>query len=633
MLNLLSRIFHFTWRTAWYLIASAIILLAVVFSTARALLPQAEQYRADIVTELSAYVGQPIDIGSLDAEWHGMEPSLVLKQVRLLAKEDKQPVLELKKVSLGFNLYRSLLLWQPVFSNITLNGADLVLVRDAEGRITLAGFKQENELDSGAGDFAAWLLNQGVVGLQESRITWRDKLGGRTLQISNANILLRNQGQRHLLDVSVRLPKRLGKNLQVSLDMYGDPLQPKGRETRVYFHANDVNLAELFAQQNVGGVDTSVDKASFAVWGGWRDGVLQQLSGSVNLRNIHFSRLKKTGEQSDVRVARTVSSSADGIESQELQLDELSGRFQWRRQGAGWRFDGGQLKLSHDGKFWTPADVSLRYNSAPDEKQTFMADVSYLRIEDVHQLLDMFRTGNKTVRSVLQDMQPHGEIHDAHLSWSQHEAVAYQAYARVQNLGVNAWRGVPRVHSLDGQLWLDESGGVAVVNQAEGELDFPGMFRWPLHINTLSGKVAWQLDEDGWLVSGRNLRVSDQAIQAQASLDIRSAGQGGSPHLSVVAQFFDGDASQVARYLPVGIMPKSSVKWLDTSIVGGRVVSGGTIIHGYLRDFPFDDYSGRFETRFHVDDGILNYAPGWPAIRGLSADVLFQGKGLSRLDL
>jgi uncharacterized protein (TIGR02099 family) len=130
-------------------------------------------------------------------------------------------------------------------------------------------------------------------------------------------------------------------------------------------------------------------------------------------------------------------------------------------------------------------------------------------------------------------------------------------------------------------------------------------------------------------VSGRNLAVSDEAIEARASLDIQSSGQENAPHVSVVAQFNDGDASQVARYLPVGIMPKSSVRWLDASIVAGRVVSGGTLIHGYIRDFPFDDHSGRFETRFHVDDGTLNYAPGWPVIRALDGDVLFQGRGLA----
>lgn len=630
MFKLLNQIFHATWRTVWYLIATAVILLAVAFSAARAFLPQAEQYRSEIIAELSAYVGQPVDIARLDAEWHGMEPSLVLQQVRLLDPDGKQTVLALKRVSLGFSLYRSLLHWQPVFSSIRLVGASLVVVRDEQGSISLAGLTQEGGGETHVDEFAAWLLAQGAVSLEGSSVTWRDKLGGRTLQVTNANILLRNEDERHLLDVSVRLPQHLGKNLQVSLAMEGDPLEPEGRQTQVYFHASEVNLARLFAPQNVAGVDASIGKGSFSVWGDWADGELQRLQGDVDLRDVRFSRLQKEQDES-ARLASVMS----GASKREIHLGQLSSQFRWQREDEGWRFEAGDLVLARGDNYWLPASVALRYAAEEERPQSFSADVSYLRVEDVHALLDLFRAGNKGLREVMQQMQPRGEIYDAHVSWSaaggmdEGEPMRYQAYAILRDLGVNAWRGVPRVDKVNGQLWLDQAGGVAAVSQAGGELDFPGLFRWPLRIGAFTGMVAWEMGADGWRVSGRELQVDDPAIKAQASLDVSSGEAGGSPHLSVVAHFKDGDASQVARYLPVGIMPKTSVQWLDASIAEGRIVSGGTLIHGPIREFPFVKHNGRFETRFHVEEGVLNYAPGWPSIRDMAADVLFQGKGLA----
>ena len=74
-MKLLPRLIQATWIAAWYLFAAVVVVLAAVFSTARLLLPTAEDYRAEAEKQLSAYVGQPVRINKLDAAWRGLTPA------------------------------------------------------------------------------------------------------------------------------------------------------------------------------------------------------------------------------------------------------------------------------------------------------------------------------------------------------------------------------------------------------------------------------------------------------------------------------------------------------------------------------------------------------------------------------
>ncbi len=83
------------------------------------------------------------------------------------------------------------------------------------------------------------------------------------------------------------------------------------------------------------------------------------------------------------------------------------------------------------------------------------------------------------------------------------------------------------------------------------------------------------------------------------------------------------DASQVAHYLPVGIMEADVVAWLDHAFVSGHMTNGGLLVYGNLRDFPFTAGQGVFEAVFNADKFELAYDPQWPHITGMEAEVLF----------
>ncbi len=102
----------------------------------------------------------------------------------------------------------------------------------------------------------------------------------------------------------------------------------------------------------------------------------------------------------------------------------------------------------------------------------------------------------------------------------------------------------------------------------------------------------------------------------------------GEPWLDLHGRYHDVKVSQARHYLPVAVIPPKGVAWLDQALVSGRVVAGEMTFRGPPSAFPFDRNEGLFETRFQVEDAVLDYGPGWPRLERLKTEVLFRNRGL-----
>ena len=608
-------IYRFVWVSAWYAFAAVVVLVATLFAAARLLLPYADQYSVEISERLSSYLEQPVLVRALDAEWDGWGPSLVLRDAALLDAMGEHPVLQLEKIRLGFDLLDSLRQWQPIFSHITLVGVDLVLTRSKLGEFSVEGVSTGNsEIRQKSEDterMMAWLFSQGQLALENSNITWRDEMGaGRQLHFSAVNIRLRNDDERHQLNASLDLPRKFGKSLVLRVDMHGNPLRTDGRRTQLYLAGEHVHLTELFEVQSLAGVGVTTKSASFQVWAGWKDGQLQQIKGNADAGGVALIPTKPAQNQKT------------------LLLDRVAADFDWRKVENGWQFEANELLLARQSRQWQPSRVSLRFMETAEAGVALNAYASFLQLEDVAHLLSLFSVGGEAVQKPLFVIRPRGEIHDAEIVWQAGDASRYQAYARLRNTSVNAWRAVPEAQKIEGELWLDSEGGQVVLQHAAVTLDFPNLFRGPFTVDELRGNVAWQQDGENWRVIGRELEAGNKDITASATLDIVQDDVNKSPFMSLLVNARNGDGSQVARYLPTGIMSPNAIDWLDEAIVDAHIISGGALFHGRLDEFPFDQGNGRFEVSFATKNASLNYAEDWPPITDITANVRFLGRGM-----
>ncbi len=609
-MSALLTLLRYTWATAWYAFAVVVVLLAALFSTARLMLPHADDYRGELEAELSRYLQQPVRVGALDAQWHGLTPELVLKEVRLLAPQDGQVLQQLRSVRMALDLPRSLLHRQVVFQHITLVGLQLDVTRSADGSLGLQGMGARGPgSDTAMAPVAQWLLSQGELSLEDSEIVWRDQARAELppLHLKAMKVVLSNQGQRHGLDVAVSLPGGTGRSLKLSLLIDGDPLRPAAqRRTRLYLAGEGVDLAELLPIREYAGIRLAAGVADFELWGRWAEGGLQHLQGEVALRDVDLERA-----------------------TAQRHFGRLEGRFLWQREAAGWRLDADHLVLRDSRDFWLPSRLHLQHTA-----QDSLLQASFLRLETlagvmplVEPLLQKALSADQQERLLepLRRLAPRGQVYDLQLTQG---TDGVQFYGRFENLSLQAWDNLPQVAGLDARLWYAPQRGALRVQRGALLVQHDELFRAPLPVEYLSGLIAWTRSADDWQLMGRDLRLGNADLRARLRLDASKAVGDASPYVSLLGQFRDGNGRSVSRYLPVGIMHAHTVDWLDDAIKDGRVERGGLLLQGRLADFPYTHGEGRFEVRFEVRDGVLDYAPGWPEISEIDTEVAFVGRSL-----
>ncbi|MGR9108821.1 MAG: YhdP family phospholipid transporter, partial [Gammaproteobacteria bacterium] len=116
--------------------------------------------------------------------------------------------------------------------------------------------------------------------------------------------------------------------------------------------------------------------------------------------------------------------------------------------------------------------------------------------------------------------------------------------------------------------------------------------------------------------------VADFRMRWQIPLD------GDGSFLDLQGEFENVNASSVPRYLPVGILKKPLIAWLDNAFLSGRASRGGVVFRGPVAAFPFHGGEGVFETLFFTKDVVLAYHPAWPVIHSDNAEVRFYQAGM-----
>src|SRR5574338_56295 len=102
---------------------------------------------------------------------------------------------------------------------------------------------------------------------------------------------------------------------------------------------------------------------------------------------------------------------------------------------------------------------------------------------------------------------------------------------------------------------------------------------------------------------------------------------GGAGEIDIQARLTRAEGTSVWRYLP-RVVNHDTQEWVRTAIRRAAVPDARLRLKGRLDDFPFRDGKGQFLVSVKVADGLLEYAPGWPAIDGIHGEVRFEGPGM-----
>lgn len=262
------------------------------------------------------------------------------------------------------------------------------------------------------------------------------------------------------------------------------------------------------------------------------------------------------------------------------------------------------------------------FNLIPDA-QGWQAELSGGRIEQLLAWVQPWLPQQSV--ALLAALQPQGEITTLRV---RQQAGEYTLSASFRALRTQASAGYLGLQNLSGTLQASAVQGELVLDSHQVKIESAGRFRAPLLLDQLRGVINWQRHEQQWRLQSSGVEIANAHGRARAWGTVLLA-EDAPPFLDFRVKYQDVKVSEARHYLPVTVIPAAGIAWLDQALVSGKVTHGEMLWRGRVADFPFDRNQGLFETRFQVEDAVLDYQSGWPRLERLSANVQFRNRSLS----
>lgn len=662
-------------RASRWVLRSTIVVVLALWSIALigwltlhwGILPHIDEWRPQIQARASRALGLPVTIGQIGVQSSGWIPALELRDV-VLADHGGRQALRLPRVSAALSP-RSFFTFRLVFAQLYVEGAELAVRRDPQGRIFVAGLGMDTAARVDDGEGLDWLFEQPEVVLRQGTLRWVDELrGAPPLVLAQADLVLRNGLRRH----EMRLDATPGGDFGARFSLVGRFSQPllarAGDWARwsgsLYAHLPFADLARLRPHLSLP-FDLQAGSGAARAWvdvsnGQWRRATLDAALDTVEM---------KLGPTLDP-----------------LALRQLHGRFEAERRPGELRVAVRQLRFAADAvgasgpADWPASQFSLLLRQRQALEQAGLSTQPVTGGEFSADRLDLRVMASiagrlplpANVRQALDELAPQGVVQALQASWTgpPDQPAHYRVKTRVGGLAIAAAPaptpasgpapvGRPGWRGAHVELEATESGGEARLVVRDGALELPGVFDDPvLPLAQFSSRVVWQIEPQKAAVGGTplppaiDLRIIDAQFanaDARGELQLRwrtgpGSGRGKGGRLpgiiDVTGRIDQARATSVARYLPAGLTHTRD--YLAGAIQGGTARNARLRLRGDLAEFPFAQPGRAKEGEFHVstraEDLTFAYVPPvltqgqarWPAFTQVNGELVFD-RGAMRI--
>ena len=613
-----NRFVRSLWRAVvwgfWLLYFGCVVLVLVL---RYGVLPNIEDYRADIERLTSKGLGQSVSIGRIEASWEGINPDLALLDVRV---DDAQG-----RPALAFSRIEATLSWWSVPSAqlklrlLRIDEPILNLRRDTQGRFYIAGIPLSQEQNEG--DISDWILAQRRIRIQGATLVWEDELRkAPPLVLEDLDLALDNDGRRHRFGLTALPPAELAS----MIDIRGD------------FRGKDIDILDSWSGQAY----VEIGYADLAVWRQWIDYPVALPHGRGALRAwLGFAQGKLQEVTADASLQDVSLRLAPDRPA--LVLDHMSGRIGARFSATGFAVSGHRIELatrplttpyneSRESIRIEPTDFHVDWQPEPDGQGVVgSASASRIDLYVLARLSEHVPLDSRS-RQLLKDYAPRGQVSGLTAKWKG-DAERLQTYslkAGFDELALKAQGYFPGFSGLSGTLEFNETSGTAALRSQKSSVDLPSIFPESLTVfDTLNAQARWKIIQGVLDVDLSRVEFTAPDAVGSAKGSYRNTGEGpGEIDLSAVLT--RAEARAVWRYMPHAIGEGARL-WLRDSLQAGNASEAKLILKGKLSDFPFLDKSkGQFLVTVKARDVVLDYGQGWPKIEGIHGDLRFEGNGM-----
>jgi uncharacterized protein (TIGR02099 family) len=569
-------------------LAPLLLLLLLTLLALRLLLPQWDGLAAAVEHQVGTMIDREVQLGSLHFGWSGWAPELVANEVRI--SQPGAGPLAARELGVSLAPLRSLRARSPVLGHARLTGIHLNVERDTEGVWDVHGWRF-----GGAGSLALdWRRHfAGMERLQieEATLDWTDAMTGIQTGLRVDSLGLRSDRSGLALVGRGSFLPEAGGPVYVGITV------PPAGPDRIEFFLDAQGVQLPYWSQLGGWLQAGLHgTASVRLWATLENGRVRQLQGE------HDSRLLvvRDGRWREQPVGHRFQWLRDGTTAVSHWAETTPGagnaRLEYRMPNAGEGVDRVVLAAAGiDIGHYAPTGTGLRFRDLPDLARLAPGDPSG-RLEKLYVVLARDAKG-----------------------WQ-----VQVADAQLRDLELHPAGVMPGVDGLDASLQWADGQGTLMLNSNALRVAMPTLFSEEFFFDRLQARLLLRRDAAAWYLEARDLYVENQEVALEGRGRIES---GAVPHLDMALRFLRADGRQVARYLPVHRFPARTYRWLVESIRTATVTEGGMVFRGHPKDFPFADSQGVFDLWAVVEDGLLDYRPGWPVAEGLSGTLHFHNAG------
>lgn len=601
-LTLLRKIFFSLLLFLAFVFAGLILILRY------SVLPDIERYHADITDSFGKIVGQVVEIGRIEADWHGMDPRLSLTDIRILDKQ-KRTRFALQRVDVVVS-WMTLLAGELRLSSLEIDQPDLMVKRDAQGGVNISGV----QLEGGSTDnnFANMLLNQSRIVVRGAHISWLDEMQHKPMLVfDDVNLLIENSWNFHRFSVRGLPPSELSTQLDLRGNLYGHSFDDIKSWKGEFFAQLDyvdfaawktwLPLPEHFKQ----------GRGAFRGWLSIADGKLSQLTADLALANVQ------------TRLA---------VDLPPLDIQVLRGRIGWKdvEQGFEIFLDHFSLKLFDDFVL-KPTDIFARLSNE-QQKNTSAGEfrASLLELEGIAKLMEYFPLEHN-YKTQFAEFLPKGRIENLKVQWQsdKDKQLHYKVKGKFTDLSLQRVGKTPGFSGLTGEIDGNEKKGTVSISSRKFKVDAPQFMPDELAFDTIAAESSWHTNSKGVEVILRNCAVSNEDVSGTAYGSYQTlADSPGIIDLNVHLKRVS--VPHAVKYIPLIALGDGTIKWLNRALKGGQSNDFNLRLKGDLNDFPFVGYrKGIFKINARMNGVALEFDPDWPRIENGIAELLIQGKKLA----
>ncbi|PVZ12342.1 MULTISPECIES: YhdP family protein [unclassified Pseudomonas] len=594
----LTRWLDALFRWALGLACVVLILLALVVSLGRYLVPLVGEYAGVASVKASQALHIPVAIGRLEGSWHGLAPIISAHDVTIGEGADQQ---RLDRVQLVPSLWRSLLAMAPRVEHLEVEGLHLSLEQGTDGRWALAGLPRRADTPLDIPGALEQLEQLGELSVLDSQLTLKP-MGRDPLALTYLGLSLRGGRQSQALDVRFNLPD--GQPVAAALRARVDTSNWRQSDLSGYLSLPQSDWARWVPPSLLQGWKASVLKAGGEAWADWRQGSLRSAALRLNAPEV-------TGAWDQRPPARV----------RDLALNA------WITQAdGGYLVQADSLAMSIKGKRWE-SRLNLRQGSEAGG-QLWALQADRLDLAPLKGLVDAWAPLPAAAMAAVDNLNFTGSLRNVSLQWRPEAAGDRRLVfdTNLDHLGFSPWHGAPGAGSVSGRLQGDLGGGQLSVASNDGfMLHLYPIFAKPWTYQQAHARLDWRLDLNAQVFTliAPAIRVKGDEGDISADFLIRLPfAHDAEPYMDLRVGLANGDGRFTPKYLPEVLAP-SVADWLRRAVLGGKVDEGYFQYQGSLAKAA-PDHARSISLFFKVRDAELDFEPGWPHARQVDGRVYIQ---------